>query len=89
MIFASFITGYKTPSLLLNLLVPKSNCSDKKLSGNVIHEIKATVSSNSILFAAQGENNTINYKGAHNNVGSHNRAAKKSKAHFIKLIACL
>ena len=37
----------------------------------------AQACSNTILFAAQGENNTINYEAAHNNMGSHNQAAKK------------
>lgn len=34
---------------------------------------------NTILFAAQGENNTINYKAAHNNMGSHSQAARGEK----------
>lgn len=36
-------------------------------------------SSNTILFAAQGENNTINSEAAHNNMGSHNQATKKKR----------
>lgn len=40
---------------------------------------KATDCLNTILFAAQGENNTINYKAVHNNMGSHNQAAEEKK----------
>lgn len=70
----------------------KFNCINKKLLRVLHHKIsiKATICLNTTLFAAQGENKTINNKYTHYNMGSHNQAVeKKSEAHFIKLIACL
>jgi len=43
----------------------------------VEYQANATVYLNTILFAAQGENNIINYETAHNIMASHNHAKEK------------